>query len=81
MLSLQETNDHRVAMSTYHELSVKFNNNPYSLSTTDQNNLINAIKYLKMEVFTLWSSVEKADDLLMRVNSMQKASQNHGEWY
>ena len=79
MLSLQEINDHRVAMATYHELSVKFNNNPYSLSTTDQNNLINAIKYLKMEVFTLWSSVEKADDLLMRVNLMQKASQNHGK--
>lgn len=79
MLSLQETNDHKVAMATYHELSVKFNNNPYSLSTTDQNNLINAIKYLKMEVFTLWSSVEKADDLLMRVTLMQKASQNNGK--
>lgn len=81
MLSLEEINDHRCAMAIYHKLAIKFNNDPYSLSKTEQNELINAINYLKMEVFTLWSSVSKADELLMRLNllQVQKASQQNGK--
>lgn len=81
MLSVEEIHDHRLAMAKYRELATKFNNNPYSLSKTEQNELINTIKYLKMEVFTSWSSVSKADELLMRLNllQVQKASQQNGK--
>ena len=77
MLSVEEIQDHRLAMAKYRELATKFNLNAYSLSASEQNDLINTIKYLKMEVFTSWSSVSKADELLMKLNVLQLQKVRH----
>lgn len=67
-LLAQERADHRQARDDYHTLTLKFRENPSEFSDEDRNTLINAINYLKMEVFTDWSSVSVADEVLLRLN-------------
>lgn len=67
-LLAQERADHRQARDDYHTLTLKFRENPSEFSDEDRNTLINAINYLKMEVFTDWSSVSVADEVLLELN-------------
>lgn len=67
-LLAQERADHRQARDDYHTLSLKFRENPSEFSDEDRNKLINAINYLKMEVFTNPASVSVADDVLFELN-------------
>lgn len=67
-LLAQERADHRQAHHDYHALTLKFRENPSEFSDEDRNTLINAINYLKMEVFTDWSSVSVADEVLLELN-------------
>lgn len=67
-LLAQERADHRQARDDYHTLSLKFRENPSEFSDEDCNKLINAINYLKMEVFTNPASVSVADDVLFELN-------------
>lgn len=67
-LLAQERADHRQALDDYHTLSLKFRENPSEFSDEDRNKLINAINYLKMEVFTSWASVSAAEDVLFELN-------------
>lgn len=67
-LLAQERADHRQGLDDYHTLSLKFRENPSEFSDEDRNTLINAINYLKMEVFTDWSSVSVADEVLLKLN-------------
>lgn len=67
-LLAQERADHRQAHDDYRTLTLKFRENPSEFSDEDRNKLINAINYLKMEVFTDWSSVSVADEVLLELN-------------
>lgn len=67
-LLAQERADHRQARDDYHTLTLKFRENPSKFSDEDRNTLINTINYLKMEVFTDWSSVSVADEVLLELN-------------
>lgn len=67
-LLAQERADHRQARDDYHTLTLKFRENPSEFSDEDRNTLINAINYLKMAVFTDWSSVSVADEVLLELN-------------
>lgn len=67
-LLAQERADHRQAHDDYNTLTLKFRENPSEFSDEDRNKLINAINYLKMEVFTDWSSVSVADEVLLELN-------------
>lgn len=64
----QERADHRQAHDDYNTLTLKFRENPSEFSDEDRNKLINAINYLKMEVFTNWASVSAADEVLFELN-------------
>ena len=67
-LLAQERADHRQAHDDYNTLTLKFRENPSEFSNEDRNKLINAINYLKMEVFTTWASVSAADEVLFELN-------------
>lgn len=67
-LLAQERADHRQALDDYHTLTLKFRENPSEFNDEDRNKLINAINYLKMEVFTSWASVSAAEDVLFELN-------------